>query len=107
MVSDWKFFIQKIIIEDCSVSFFRDKVCQRDCEDGICAIYPDILDKEKDRLLNEFLPHRVKNDYEILAKIDNSTFYKLQYICENKKLLRYLTVFIKVIYKLYNWSKHH
>lgn len=107
MVSDWKFFIQKIIIEDCSVSFFRDKVCQRDCEDGICAIYPDILDKEKDRLLNEFLPHRVKNDYEILAKIDNSTFYKLQFICENKKLLRYLTVFIKVIYKLYNWSKHH
>lgn len=102
MVSDWKFFIQKIIIEDCTVSFFHDKVCQRDHEDGICAVYPDVLKKEMDNLLDEFLPRRVRKDYEILAMIDNSTFYKLITLCENSKSLRYLTLFIKIFYRIFN-----
>lgn len=102
MVSDWKFFIQKIIFEDCSVSFFRDKVCQRDSDDGICAIYPDVLKKEMNNLLDEFLPRRVRKDYEILAKIDNSTYYKLVTLCEDSKSLHYLTQSIKVFYRIYN-----
>jgi glycosyltransferase involved in cell wall biosynthesis len=107
MVSDWKFFIQKIIIENCSVSFFRDKVCQRDQKDGICSIYPDILKKETETILEELLPEKIRGDYDIFAKIDNSTFYKLQSICEHPKLLRHLTFFVKIIYKLYNCFKHH
>lgn len=102
MVSDWKFFIQKIIFEDCSVSFFRDKVCQRDSDDGICAILPEILKKEMAHLLDEFLPRRIRKDYEILAKIDNSTFYKLVTLCENAKTLHFITLFIKVLYRIYN-----
>ena len=102
MVSDWKFFIQKIIFEDCSVSFFRDKVCLRDCDDGICAIYPDVLKNEMDHLLDEFLPRRIRKDYEILAKIDNSTFYKLATLCENAKTLHFITIFIKVLYRIFN-----
>ena len=107
MVSDWKFFIQKIIFEECTVSFFRDKVCLRDCDDGICSIYPDMLKKEMNQLLDEFLPRRIRQDYEILAKIDNSTYYKLQFICEHPKLLRYLTIVIKIICRLNHCLKMH
>lgn len=103
MVSDWKFFIQKIIFEDCSVSFFRDKVCQRDSDDGICAIHPDILKKEMKNLLNEFLPRRIREDYDLLARIDNSTYYKFVYLCKNAKTLHYMTLFIKLLYRIFNY----
>ena len=39
VVADWKFYIQKIIDEGCSVSYYNDVICRKDAEDHPISPY--------------------------------------------------------------------
>ena len=100
VVSDWKFYIQKIIAEGCSVNYFHDVICRKDLNDGIGYTQAERLKIEHDEFIAQFMLTGINKHYETLTKLDNSTFYKFMDICDSPKSLRYLTLAIKIIYRL-------
>ena len=65
IVSDWKFFVQAIIIENCSVRYVDDFVATFDME-GVSTSNPDKMWKEKELVLSSMFPARVLADYRLM-----------------------------------------
>ena len=105
VVADWKFYIQKIIDEGCSVSYYNDVICRKDAEDGVGYTYAKLANDEREAFITQYLPIGIRKHYETLAKLETSTYYKLLTICEKPKQLRFLTLFIKIFYRLNNHHK--
>jgi hypothetical protein len=65
IVSDWKFFVQVIILQQCSVCFLNEKVAVFDTW-GLSTSHPQQVWKEKQQVLSELFPPRVLSDYRQL-----------------------------------------
>ena len=65
IVSDWKFFVQTIIIDNCSFKYIDEFVSQFDME-GISTSNPEQTWKEKEQVLAEIFPARVLADYKFM-----------------------------------------
>ena len=65
IVSDWKFFVQAIIMNDCSVKYIDDYVATFDLE-GISTSNPDKMWKEKEKVLSNMFPPKVLEDYKTM-----------------------------------------
>lgn len=63
IVSDWKFYVQAIIIHDCSIRYVDDNVAIFDVE-GISTSNPDKMWIEKEQVLLSLFPPRVIEDYK-------------------------------------------
>ena len=99
IVADIKFYIQKICVEGCSVSLTNEIVCKRE-PDGISKSYNEKRIAEHKAVLEEFLPYGVIKDYTTLTLLDKTTTYKLLYILESHKGLKWMTYLIKILYRL-------
>lgn len=62
IVSDWKFFIITLILENRSYALIEDIVTDFDCE-GISSTNKSLVDKEREQVLKELLPQRIMLDY--------------------------------------------
>lgn len=62
IVSDWKFFIITLILENRSYTLIEDIVTDFDCE-GISSTNKSLVDKEREQVLKELLPQRIMLDY--------------------------------------------
>lgn len=71
IVSDWKFFIQLLILENCSFQFIDLIVADIDIE-GISHTNDELCKIEREKVLNEFFPPRVLSDYEMMKNIEGS-----------------------------------
>ncbi len=60
--SDWKFFVQTMILDNCSVLFIDEYIAQYDVH-GISSYNPLLMREEKEKVLKEFFPQRVLEDY--------------------------------------------
>ncbi|MCQ2238176.1 MAG: glycosyltransferase [Bacteroidaceae bacterium] len=67
IVSDWKFYVQAIILENCSFRFIPENVALFDME-GVSTSNPEKTWKEKESVLNSLFPKRVMDDYMRLKK---------------------------------------
>lgn len=105
VVSDWKFYIKTIVEDGCSVSYYNDVICRKDPIDGVGYLYAENANKEKKEFITQFLPIGIRKHYETLTKIDSSTYYKFLEICDSPRSLRFLTISIKIIYRLILKSK--
>lgn len=65
IVSDWKFFVQAIIMNNCSVKYIDDYVATFDLE-GVSTSNPDKMWKEKEKVLSNMFPPRVLEDYKTM-----------------------------------------
>lgn len=72
IVSDWKFFIITLILENSSYTLIDDVVSDFDC-DGISSTNKALVDKEREQVLNELLPPRIMLDY---LQFKNGSGYK-------------------------------
>lgn len=99
IVSDWKFYIQKIIDEGCNVSFIDIVVAWRE-QDGVSSGEMKLVSLEREKVLKEYLPSGIYSDYQTLTKIDRSTLEKLLILCEKPQANKLLTYLIKIIYRL-------
>lgn len=63
IVSDWKFFVQAIVLHNCSVRFI-DEIIARFDTNGVSTTNPDKMWKEKELVLAELFPPRVLADYQ-------------------------------------------
>ena len=60
--SDWKFFVQTLILDNCSVRFADEYIAQYDLN-GFSSYNPQLMREEKEMVLDELFPPRVLEDY--------------------------------------------
>ncbi len=60
--SDWKFFVQTIILDNCRVRYLDISVALYDTE-GVSSENPELMRMEKEQVMSEFFPARVLADY--------------------------------------------
>lgn len=65
--SDWKFFVQTLILNNCSIRYLDFYVARYDTG-GIGLSLPELMKSEKDDYLKEILPPRVIRDYELMKE---------------------------------------
>lgn len=65
IVSDWKFFVQTVVMHNCTVRYIDEFVAIFDT-DGISTSNPDKMWKEKERVLTSMFPERILLDYRIM-----------------------------------------
>ena len=63
--SDWKFFVQSMILDNCSVRFVDEYVAQYDLN-GLSSDNPQLMKQEKETILNDIFPPRVLADFRIM-----------------------------------------
>ena len=68
IVSDWKFFMQEIVLNNASYSFADVLVTDFDC--GGISSNTDACNLEREKVLSELFPKRVLDDYEMFRKSD-------------------------------------
>ena len=72
IVSDWKFFVQAIVIHNCSIKYVNVNVARFDtC--GVSTSNPDKMWKEKEQVLSEMFPPRVLADYKYMKASECKT----------------------------------
>lgn len=65
IVSDWKFFVQEIIINNCSFRFIDEYVAIYDTT-GVSSVNSEKMLLEKKKVLSELFPPRVLADYAFM-----------------------------------------
>ena len=100
LVSDWIFFTEKIVGQDCRVKFIPDIVCRRE-EGGLSEQQRTRNREEISRWLHQYLPAGVYQDYATLARLDKTSLYRLLGICDNDRKRRLLVYCIKLINRLF------
>ena len=65
--SDWKFFVQTLIIDNCSLRYIEDIVSMYDMN-GLSAKKPTLMRKEKEMVLRSLFPARVLVDYQLMKQ---------------------------------------
>ena len=68
IVSDWKFFIEALVMDNCSF-YYTDTVVVDVDMDGISNTNFELDKKERDAVLKELFPERILEDYKLLASI--------------------------------------
>lgn len=70
--ADWKFFIQTIIIKNCSFKYINDIISIYDTQ-GISSTNLILMRKEKERVLTELIPQRILCDYKVMKSSECMT----------------------------------
>lgn len=104
LISDWIFYIEKIIKEQKIVQFIPDIICRRE-EGGLSEQQWKKNRTEINQYLQQLLPNGVYEDYVTLTKLDKTSVYRLFEICDNNRKRKYLALFIKLIYHMFNLPK--
>ena len=92
IVSDWKFFIEAIILNNCSIGYIDECIAKFDTT-GVSTSNPGKMWKEKERVLSELFPPRVLADYQQMKASE----------CLTQKLLPHLRqhyTIDKILYRI-------
>lgn len=101
IVSDIKFYIQKLCVESRSIELIDDIICRRE-PDGISKSYNERRIAEHQSVIEDILPVGAIKDYQTLAQLDKTTLYRLLELIENTKSRKWLTFYIKIMNKLFH-----
>ena len=62
IVSDWKFFVETLILDNCSYRTIDNVIAEFDCN-GLSSKNRDLCDQEREIVFKELFPERVMTDY--------------------------------------------
>lgn len=89
--SDWKFFIQKIVLENASVQILPLTVSNYD-NDGLSSNNKELLLRERKQVFDQLFPPRVVSDYEKVF-INYYEVYRVEWLLKHRffyKLYRFI-----------------
>lgn len=96
IVSDWKFFIEALIIDNCSFYYTDTIVVDVDMKGISNTNYA--LDKlEREAVLHELFPDRILKDYQLLASIHPDLLEVAPRICKSQTIKKAI---LKLAYQL-------
>ena len=96
IVSDWKFFIEALIFDNCSFYYTNTIVVDVDMT-GISNTNLSLDMQEREIVLKELFPERVLKDYQLLASIHPDLLKVAPRICQSQTIKN--TV-LRLVYKL-------
>lgn len=96
LVSDWIFYVEKIVGEGRQVKFIPNIICRRE-EGGLSQRQGSQSWKEVEDYLHQVLPIGIYKDYLTLSKLDRTSLYRLFDICDNNRKRKWLIKSIKFI----------
>ena len=99
IVADWKFYMQHIIINGCSVKYYNNNVSIRE-QGGVSTLSQNAIIDERNKVINEIYPYGIRKDFDRLKMLDKDVFNKLLILCENKLTRTIIKYIIKIIYRL-------
>jgi glycosyltransferase involved in cell wall biosynthesis len=100
IVSDWKFFIEALVLDNCSF-YYTDTIVVDVDMGGISNTNSELDRKERQSVLKELFPERVLNDYRLYASIHPRLLELTTRISKSQTIL---SVIIKMS-KLLLWLK--
>lgn len=103
IVADWEFFMKSFVFEGCTVSMFQDIVAL--CEPRGVSIDRELAIEERRKVLKTFFPPGLREEYDLLSNMPETTFDNILFICGKPRLRRFFSRVLKVfmyIYKLIN-----
>ena len=62
IVSDWKFFVEALVLDNCSYRTINKEIAEFDCN-GLSSKNRDLCDQERESVFKELFPERVMVDY--------------------------------------------
>lgn len=99
--SDWKFFFQKIILENATYNLMPIVVCLFDTT-GISNTNTDGAAKERNQILSEIIPGRVIKDYERYKDKECEMLDLIPQFKYTRTINKVITLFAKIVLYLYN-----
>lgn len=104
IVSDWKFFIEKIIFQNCSFSFIPVTVASFE-GNGVSIQQRELDANERQDVLNHYLPPRVLQDYERFKGKESPVLDLIPEFNRTYRLQNLIVNTIKIILKAYKILK--
>ena len=101
IVSDTKFYIQKLCVESRSIELIDDIICRRE-PDGISKAHNERRIAEHKAVIEQVLPPGAIKDYNTLALLDKTTLYRLLTLIEHPKSRKWLTYTVKILNRFLN-----
>lgn len=99
IVSDWKFFIEVLIQDNCTF-YYTDIVVVDVDMTGISNTAYDLNRKERESVLKELLPERILKDYDLLSSIHPDILSIAPYISKSQKIRKIIYLLAKLLLKV-------
>lgn len=103
IVSDWKFFIQHIILAGCSVKYINKLVVNYDAT-GISSnpVYYTLQREERKKVLSQLFPERILKDYDLFLSMGKSKLLPyLPLISKTNRFEKIVTWIVKFLVSVY------
>lgn len=85
IVSDWKFFIEALVFDNCTF-YYTDMIVVDVDMKGISNVNFALDKKERDAVLHELFPQRVLQDYQLIASIHPNLLEMAPRISKSQKI---------------------
>lgn len=96
IVSDWKFFIEALILDNCSFYYTDTIVVDVDME-GISNTNFELDKQEREAVLKELFPERVLKDYQLLASIHPELLEVVPRISKSQTIMKVLCALSRLL----------
>ena len=104
IVSDWKFFIEALIIDNCTF-YYTDTIVVNVDMSGISNSNKVLNNQEREAVLNELLPERILADYKLLMSIHPDLLANAQRITKSHSVRKSIIKIANILLKLKKISK--
>lgn len=104
LVSDWKFFIEAIILQNCTVRIVDEIIAYYDLN-GLSEVNHKAVKEEHDRVLREFLPERIYQDYIYLVRSDSTLLELTPYFNKTRGFQKFIYKIVYLLIRIYKFIK--
>lgn len=99
IVSDWKFFIEALVLDNCSF-YYTDIIVVDVDMDGISNTNFELDRKERELVLKELFPPRILEDYKLLASIHPDILKIAPRISKSQTIMKAIVQMAKQLLKI-------
>lgn len=99
IVSDWKFFIETLIFDNCSF-FYTDTIVVNVDTNGISNTDISLNNLEREAVLKELLPERILADYSLLKSIHPDLLKAAPHITKSQRIRKTIVKFANLLLKI-------
>ena len=96
IVSDWKFFIEALVLDNCSFYYTDTIVVDVDME-GISNTNFELDKQEREAVLKELFPERVLKDYQLFASIHPELLEVVPRISKSQTIMKVLCALSRLL----------
>lgn len=104
LVSDWSFFIEKLILKNCSYRYLDRVIANYDMK-GVSTVEFTLLKEEEKKVLQSLFPERVLKDYEKYRFADSPLLDLIPELNKTAGFHQMVVKLVRVMLRCYHWLK--